>query len=457
MFYPLSVALANNPAGFVPISFTLAAMRKRKWGILPAIILLMIKVSAQHTTTPWLWQYLKEQPGKELATILKDTVRFRSQVVYIQIDRDENNIPLLTPHYLNYQPGLYFNPASMVKMPLAFLALEKLHRLSISGIDHTTPIAFDKSRPWQTALEEDSTAHSGKPSIGHFIKKAFLVSDNDAYNRLYQFLGQQQIHNHLWTMGYSDVAIPRQFMGLTPEQGQYTNAWRFLDDKGKTLYEAPEGYNQVPIPQQPTTLIGKAHINRAGEKISTPFDFTAHNRLSLLALSQMLLSVMIPEAYPPQQRFDLSENDYHFLRYWMSAYPSETDEPKYDAKKFYDSYVKFYFRDSTGKMPPSVRVFNKVGWAYGFLTDVSYVVDFDKGIEYLLASTVYVNENETLNDGTYEYETLGWPYMYQLGQAIYRYEQQRERLHKPDLDYLKIEYGKRNPDDKHPVISEVDN
>jgi hypothetical protein len=330
-------------------------MQNRTWGLLPFYIMFMFHALAQQANSTWLQQYLKEQPGTQMATILADTQRYRPQVIYIQIDRDSNNHPTLQAHTVNYNPGLYFNPASMVKMPLAFLALEKLHRLSLPGIDHNTPIAFMKSHPWQTALTEDSTSASGKPSIGHFIKKAFLVSDNDAYNRLYQFVGQRQIHDHLWAMGYSGIALPRQFLGLTPEQGQYTNAWRFFDPAGKVLYEAPESYNPVPIPQGAPILLGKAHINRAGEKVNAPFDFTPHNRISLLDLSNMLLSVMVPEAYSPQQRFDLSEKDLQFLRYWMSAYPSETDEPKYDSKKYYDSYVKFFFRDSTGKDAPKCQ------------------------------------------------------------------------------------------------------
>ncbi len=68
----------------------------------------------------------------------------------------------------------------------------------------------------------------------------------------------------------------------------------------------------------------------------------------------------------------------------------KTLDPKYDTSVFYDSYVKFFFRDSTRKMPDGVRVFNKVGWSYGFLTDVSYVADFKNNIEYIKAETVYV-------------------------------------------------------------------
>ncbi len=432
-------------------------MPNKSWAAFSAFFLLMQTVTAQPKTTPWLKDYLLKQPGTALATILQDPMRYRLQVLYIQIDRDAKNKPNFKPHYFNYDPAMYFNPASTVKMPLAFLAMEKLHRLNKPGVDHTTPIEFLKSQPWQTELKADSTARNGKPSIGHFIKKAFLVSDNDAYNRMYQFMGQRELHDRLWEKGYKDVVMPRQFLGLTPEQGQYTNAWRFTDSKGHSLYEQPEGFNPTPIPHGEPILIGKAHINKAEEKVDGPFDFTLHNRLSLGDMSNMLLSVMMPEGFNSKQRFDLPDSAYQFLRYWLSAYPSETDEPKYNTAKYYDSYVKFFFRDNTKRMPPSVRVFNKVGWAYGFLTDISYVVDFEKGIEFLLAATVYVNSDEIVNDGKYDYDTLGWPFMNQLGQAMYRYELQRKRQRKPDLEYLKFKYGKRDPSDTRPVIVEVDN
>ena len=412
---------------------------------------------AQPLTSPWLKDYLLQQQGSALSTILHDPVKYRCQVLYIQIDRDANNKAHLQPSYVHYDPALYFNPASMVKMPLAFLAMEKLYRLQVPGLDETSLVEYLKSQPWQTALVADSTSLSGKPSIGHFIKKAFLVSDNDAYNRLYQFVGQRALHDRLWEMGYKDVVIPRQFLGLTPLQGQYTNALRFTSTTGQLLYEQPEGFNPLPVPNRDTILLGKAYINRSGEKVNEPFDFTLHNRLSLGEMANMLLSIMIPEAFDPKQRFLLPETSLQFLRYWLSAFPSETDEPKYDTTIFYDSYVKFFFRDSTHKMPASVRVFNKVGWAYGFLTDVSYVIDVEKGIEYLLAATVYVNSDEVLNDGAYDYESMGWPYMLQLGQAIHRYELQRTRKVRPDLDYLKLKYGKRDPRDMRPVISAVDN
>jgi hypothetical protein len=39
----------------------------------------------------------------------------------------------------------------------------------------------------QVKLYADTSSQNKLPSIAQFIRKAFLVSDNDAYNRMYQF------------------------------------------------------------------------------------------------------------------------------------------------------------------------------------------------------------------------------------------------------------------------------
>lgn len=90
-------------------------------------------------------------------------------------------------------------------------------------------------------------------------------------------------------------------------------------------------------------------------------------------------------------------------------------------------------------MPPNVRIFNKVGWAYGFLTDVSYIVDFDTGVEFFLAATIHVNADGIYNDDNYEYETVGLPFFSNLGQVAYDFEKKRKRKRKPDLRKFVVE------------------
>ena len=98
-----------------------------------------------------------------------------------------------------------------------------------------------------------------------------------------------------------------------------------------------------------------------------------------------------------------------------------------------------------------------MGWAYGFLTDVSYVIDVKNNIEFMLAATIYVNQDEILNDDKYEYETIGLPLLHEVGNLVYKYDLKRERKYQPDLSAFKLKYETRNPTDKRTTIKEVDN
>ena len=388
--------------------------------------------------------------------VLKNPQAHRMQIIYTQINRDRNNKPSFKNYYFNYDPGLYYNPASTVKLPLALLALEKLNTSKIEGLNKYTPMQFDSSDVRQTKLYNDSTAQNQLPSIAHFIKKAFLISDNDAYNRLYQFVGQQTINRSLHNKGYRDTRIIRQFMGFTADQNRHTNALRFVKEDGSLVYAQLPAYNSDSIYFPQPIKIGKAFY-RNDSLINEPIDFTKANNIPLEDLQKMLQSVMVPSSVPASQRFNLNKSDYAFLYQYLSQYSSETNFPKYEAEKFFDSYVKFFFKSNKQQMPGHVRVFNKVGWAYGFLTDASYVVDFKNRVEYMLSATVYVNSDEILNDDKYDYDTIGYPFLYQLGQAVYKYELQRPRSYKPGLSAFKIQYEQRNANDKRPDIREVDN
>ena len=127
----------------------------------------------------------------------------------------------------------------------------------------------------------------------------------------------------------------------------------------------------------------------------------------------------------------------------MSQLPSETNYPLLDSSRHWDAYVKFLlYGNEKIPVPRTLRIFNKVGDAYGFLTDVAYVVDFDKNIEFMLSASIYCNSDGILNDDNYEYETVGFPFMKQLGKVIYEYEVNRERARQPDLSKFKLLYDK---------------
>lgn len=420
-------------------------------------VLLINLLNAQPKTDSFLKNILEKNQDTIFQKVLSDPDHYRLQIIYTQIDRDKNNKPSFKNFYFNVDSLFYFNPASTVKLPLAILSLQKINQLQKPGVDKYTSMQFDSAYSHQTKELYDSTSENNLPSIAQFIRKAFLISDNDAYNRMYEFVAPKTINEDLHNKRYNDVRITRQFMGFTEDENRHTNPINFLDAKGNVIYKQPMQLNTDSFDFSHTVKIGKAHYDNNDSLINEPIDFTKANNISLQDYQQILQSLLFPQSVQAKQRFDLTKEDYQFLKKFLSQFPSETNYPKYDTAEYYDSYVKFFFRDSTHKMSPNIRVFNKVGWAYGFLTDISYVADFKNNIEFMLAATVYVNSDDILNDDKYDYDSIGWPFLYKLGQTIYNYDLHRIRKYKPDLSDFKIDYDHRDPNDNRPSIKNADN
>ena len=418
-------------------------------------IIASASVQAQLRTDPFLKKLLRANRDSLLQNVLQNPATYRLQLIYTQIDRDENNNPSFTNYHYEVDSLRYFNPASTVKLPLALLSLEKLHTLGIHGVDMHTPMQIDSSYSGQTVMYEDTTAENGFPSIAHFIKKVFLISDNIAYNRMYEFLGQQLINRRLHAMGYPDLRITRRFVRMNEEENRHTNALRFLTPEGKLLYAQPPAYNGDSFNFRHIHKMGNAHYAN-DTLVPAPIDFTTANNVTLRHLQQILQAALFPQSVSPKQRFGLNNEDYAFLYRYLSQYPSETNYPKYDSSIYFDSYVKFFFKSGSKNIPDHIRIFNKTGWAYGCMTDVSYIADFKNKVEFMLTATIYVNSDGIMNDDKYEYDTIGLPVLYQLGQYFYQYELKRKREHMPDLSRFEMDYEKQK-DDGRPGIKEADN
>lgn len=367
-------------------------------------------------------------------TLLKQNDRWRIQIVYSRIDRNRKNKPRFTHHQFNTAGQQYFYPASTVKLPAAALALQKLNKLNRRGLNKFSAMITEKETAAQTVVHNDPTTEDGRPAIAHYIKKIFLVSDNDAFNRLYEFLGQEYLNNTLHKMGWDRVQILHRLNVLLPEaENRHTNPIAFYDSAGKKTYQQPGIKSK---------LIYQTRINRSGtgyykgdSLIMEPFDFSLKNRLPLPDLHAMLQCILFPRSVPKKQRFKLTGNDYRFLYTYMSMPPRGSRFPEYDST-YNDAYVKFLFYGAKDPVDSNIRIFNKVGDAYGFLTDAAYITDTKNGVEFLLSATIHCNSDGIYNDDKYDYETVGFPFLKNLGQAVYQYELTRPRRHKPDFSKL---------------------
>ena len=366
-------------------------------------------------------------------SIVSSPEKHRLQVLYTQIDRDENNNPSFTTHTFRLRPREYFYPASTTKFPIAVLALEKANQNS--KINPYSRLEILTEKPELNGVVRDLNSESGYPSIAHYIHTLFIVSDNSANNRLYEFLGRDHINQRLWELGYPNARIRHRLsISLSEELNRYTNPFVFYG-KDQKIYEQPSQVGKVDLDiNYDDYLLGEFHYNN-GKKNTEPLDFSTKNFMSISEQHKFMKQVMFPESITTKQQLDLSDEDYVLLYKEMSVLPRHSAYPKYpDYDSYYDGYCKiFMYGDTKDTIPDHIKIFNKVGLAYGFLLDNAYIIDTDNNVEFILTAVVYHNENETMNDDTYEYDNITIPFLAELGRNVYNFELARDKNYLPDF------------------------
>lgn len=219
-------------------------------------------------------------------------------------------------HEFRVDDGAYFYPASTVKLPTVLMAFERLEALRVAGVTRDSEMISGREFSWQTAVTRDGSAESGRPSVGHYAKKVFLVSDNDAHNRLYELVGQERLNRELGERGYAGVRIlHRLAVGEEPWQGQLTNPVRFYDGGGKLLValEAQRSVGDFSAGRE--ILRGEKHWWK-GTLFERPMDFGEKNALPLRAQQEMLRALVDPGG---DGGWRISEADRAFLLEVMGA------------------------------------------------------------------------------------------------------------------------------------------
>ncbi len=420
---------------------TFFRIRNRLTLILLSSFLMSCPAFSQPVFDPFLEKMLKKHPQR-FAKILKERDLYELQILYTKIDRDKKGQPQFTTYRYGVDANRYFYPASTIKLAAAVLALEKLNNLNISGLDKHTSMLTLAERPSQTEALADTTSADGLPSIGHYIRKVLVASDNDAYNRLYEFLGQQYFNETMHKKGYANFrATHRLGTSLAPGENRHTNPIRFVDGD-RVVFEQKAGYCETDYAAPAPVLKGKAYHD--GDRIvNEPMDFREKNAFGLAEQQLFLRNLMFPERTSEQQKLNLTVDDYRFLYQYMSQLPIETDYPAHYRETMDDASVKYLLFGKTRKrIPRQIRSFNKTGEAYGYLLDNAYIADFEMGIEFLLTAVIYCNDDQVLNDDKYDYDTIGYQFMADLGKTVLEYELERKRKDRPELEKFEVEYDK---------------
>lgn len=362
--------------------------------------------------------------NENLARILKNTEQYQTQILLTKITRNWIGKPSFESYQFGIDKDQYFYPASTVKLPACLIALEKLNGLKMEGITKNTTMFSKASSPFLSAVKKDTTSKNQLPSIEHYIKKILLVSDNDAFNRLYEFIGQDYFQIALASHGMpNSKIIHRLEAGISYIQNKTTNEIQFLDKQNKIIHTQPQITSTANYLPNKMILKGKGYINANDELVNEPFDFTKKNVFTLADQHYLLKTIFFPKEINKNERWKLPKGDLKLVKKYMNLSPMVSDFPKYTKPEYYDNYCKFILAgaDSTFTIPKTTHIYNKVGDAYGFLLDNAYVVDKNKKVEFMVSVVVHCNANGIYNDGKYEYETIGLPFMKQLGNTFFDY------------------------------------
>ena len=375
--------------------------------------------------------------GAEFPNIVRNPEKHRLQILYTQINRNQKNEPILKTFSFGVDTSRYFYPASSTKLPIAVLAVEKARM--INEIDIYDKFQILPGPVYRNGVDKDISSKTGYPSLAHSIRNLFIISDNSANNYLYDFLGRDYINKRLWDLSLNSTRIRHRLsINLSDEDNRFTHPINFYD-KSKIIYKQESQIASMPLELNVNDFkIGKYHFFE-GEKKDGPLDFSTKNYMNLPEQHELLKRIIFPKNYAKEEQFSLSESDYHFLYREMSILPRQSNYPSFpDFDKHYDGYCKFFlYGDTKERIPDNIKIFNKVGLAYGFVIDNAYIIDMRNNVEFLLTAVIYSNPNETMNDDNYDYEKISIPFLASLGRKVYELELKRYKKVFPDLQFFK--------------------
>ena len=312
----------------------------------------------------------------------------------------------------------YFYPASSIKTFAALAALDLVEREPCLELD--TPLVYHPLFA-DEVLEDADESHvaGGTITVGHEVRKLSIVSDNRAFNRLYELVGHEPLHRYLRDCGWSSVRLAHRLSEVrSREENLRTPRVEARCAAEPVVF--PERTSRLLLDNAdlPGTEIGRAHV--VGEElVEGPMSFRFKNAVSLVELQDMLVALVAPDLPLGGKRFGLDEADRAFLLEAMSIVPRESLDPRYDPDHYPDDYVKFLLPGLVRRAPAARwRIVNKVGLAYGFGIENAYVEDRESGRGLFVSAVIYTNPNGVLNDGVYAYDEQGFPFFADLGEVV---------------------------------------
>ncbi len=344
---------------------------------------------------------LLEFNKSKFEVVYNDIDKYEIQIKYSRVMRQQDNTPVLQSYSFNTTSNQYFYPASTVKLPICLLTLEKVNALkTLSNINASL----------NNLLKIEASEHfKDTLSIKAHINNIFSFSSNSSYNCLYQFLGCGSIMSSLKEKGYSKTRICSQIIDSTcydPNGNSHSFSLSLFDGVDAVYRQNEVWSNTNPFPLELNGISkGVGHIKN-GKLVNTPISFNNSNYISLDDLHKLTVSAILPECLEKEARFRIKSEDSDFLKECMKN-SSFTN--------------KLFFCGKATPYPKELSIYNKYGEAYGYLIDTAYICDSERNVEFFLSAVIHVNKNQIYGDNRYEYTSVGYPFMQEIGWIFYNY------------------------------------
>ena len=347
-----------------------------------------------------------------LRKILKDKDNYELQILYTEVSKNSVGQAEFSDFQFQLNDENYFYPASTIKLPITVLALSKINELRAEGsnISPKSKIKLSLLSNNNEIILKDSIT-----SFQNLIADVFLVSDNSAANVLIDFIGYNYFNSSMSNLGFANTYLNHKF---NPDP--FVDSSWIISSLDNEIISSNENQITVLASSNISNLKKgeKRFIN--GEIKNESLDFSTKNRSSLTDMHNIMKNLIYPET--ALSKFNLNVEDYDFLRYWMSRFTYEDLGAKYIGdSKFFSSYNKFFIHGTdTILNNTDVRVYNKIGQAYGTSTDSAYIKNYKEDLEFFLTATIYTNKNKIINDNIYEYGDTAIPFLSKLSKALYK-------------------------------------
>jgi hypothetical protein len=299
----------------------------------------------------------------------------------------------------------YFYPASMIKPLAALAALDSLRRSQstnpkLNSIDVDSPVRVEVLNGTKVISRRTTTLFDE-------LRAALVVSNNDAFNFLFDLAGRHELNKSWWDAGLKSVHLTHR-LAKEVIPGLPTSERLLVDVGGETVNLAPIEPEDSDLPPMtmPGTFVGPIGSGKVDPKSTR--DFSMKNGVSLLDMARLIAWIADPNL-APDVHWRGTPTDRELVRKVMNT----------------QAFDWALYRPLRAGMMEAVAgddltFVGKPGEAYGFFEDVVYAESRSSGralvvgIAMLAEPTVGVNATPK----QHRYDEECTPFFLALGDAL---------------------------------------